>query len=292
MMIATGILQKPKSVSVTIPVTRLILYRFFRLTDDSNYLPSFSWLPFAGASKYIVKLESSKGIIWLKQVPGTESTTVTYDGATLLQPGKDYILTVEIDRQKSYLDFPIESKDKITQYVTEGINKIEQTMLPKQLKASLIAQLDGLLIARSELLEIIQKATRQGSSSEIIGFLNSFLNQASGFELLANALDGDDILAAMGEIASQLAAANLVLGEYLQLSGVQASLSKSLLANSIDLSSFSQKLELAFQLGQTVSVQASGNCYPDCQDLPLWKRCSGTYKDSCGGCPECDPRND
>ncbi|MGK7952060.1 MAG: hypothetical protein AB4368_25565 [Xenococcaceae cyanobacterium] len=288
MMMTTGVLSKSKSRAVKIPVPRLIVYRFFRLTDESDYLPSFSWLPFTGASKYIVKLESSQGIIWLK---ATDKTTVTYDGATLLQPGKDYLLTVEIDRQKSYLDFPIESKERIAQYVTEGMNKIQQTMLPKQLKASLTAQLDGLLIARNEILETIGKATSQGSKSEIIGFLNNFLDRASGFELLANALDCDDILDAFSEIASQLAAANLVLGEYLQLSGVQKSLSKNLLANSIELSLFSQKLERAFQLGQTLSVRASGNCYSECQNLPLWKRCGSNYSDFCGGCPECDPSN-
>ena len=285
-MMSTGVLSKSKSRAVTIPVPRLIVYRFFRLTDESDYLPSFSWLPFTGASKYIVKLESSQGIIWLK---ATDKTTITYDGATLLQPGKDYLLTVEIDRQKSYLDFPIESKERIAQYVTEGMNKIQQTMLPKQLKASLTAQLDGLLIARNEILEIIGKATSQGSNSEIIGFLNNFLDRASGFELLVNALDCDDILDAFGEIASQLAAANLVLGEYLQLSGVQKSLAENLLSNGVDIALYAQKLEGVFQLGETVSVQASNRCDSDCPPYP--ERCTRRWRDKCGGCPECNPNN-
>lgn len=275
-----GIVQTSKSL--TIPVPKLIVFRFFSPTAVSDYLPSFSWLPFEGASKYILKLKSSKQIIWLKEVPATSETTVTYDGVTLLQPGENYIFTVESDFRESYLNFQIEQEDKIAQFVKKGINKIKEIDLPKQFKASIMAQLDGLLIAREEILDIIGKARRQGSDSEIICFLNNFLHQASAFESLANAFDSDDILDGLAEIANQLAAANLTLSEYLQLSGIQKSLAGSLVSKGTELAFFSQKLQGGFQLGQFSGLTVLSDCAKCEANIKAYCR-----SNDCVGCRVC-----
>ena len=236
--------------SLNLPVPRLIVYRFVRVTNILDNPPNFSWLSCEGVSNYIVQLADSKGIVWRDKVPASKEQTVNYDSETFLEPGKDYIFTVEIDRQTSYVDTQVQQEVNIAEDVKKCIQKIERTGLPKQFKASLMAQLDGLLIAREEILDIIHKAVRQGSNSEIICFLNNFLHQGSVFELLANADSCDDILDALGDFATQLAAANRTLGDYLQLSGVQRSMAQSLVSKGADLAFCTQNLEGAFQLGQ------------------------------------------
>ena len=195
------------SKSLASPVPRLICYRYFTIDSVLDSRPTFGWLPCQEASKYIVQL-SGKGLTWLKEVPATE-TTVTYDGETLLQPGENYIFKVEIDCQKSYVNSQVEPEVNIVEDVQKAIQTIEGTALPRQFKASMMAQLDGLLIARYEILTILQKATRQGSNSEIIRFVYNSMNQDSACKLLANAGSCDDILDGLGDFASQLAAANI-----------------------------------------------------------------------------------
>ena len=278
-----------KSKSLTIPVPRLIVYRLVHITPVSDNPPSFSWLAFAGVSDYIVQLSDSKGIVWRDKVHATKEQTVTYCNETFLEPGKDYIFTVEIDRQYSCVNSQGKKEVNIADDVKKGIENIEKTGLPKQFVTSIIAQLDGLLIAREEILNIVQGATRQGSHSEIICFLNDFLAQGSAFQLLADERSSDDILDALAEIASQLAAANVTLGEYLQLSGVQKSLALNLVKKGADLAFFAQDLAGAFQLTQFANALASNRCDEDCPPYPV--RCTGRWYHKCGGCPECDPSN-
>lgn len=274
------------SKSSIIPVPRLIEYRFFSITPVSENPPSFSWPAFTGVSRYIVQLSDSKGIVWREKVEvGNNCDTnkpkssknsntkekveiVTYQSEKSLEPGRDYIFTVEIAPNNSHVDYSFVQDNKIANDVKDGVITIKKKDLPEQFKISLIAQLDGLLIARQEILEIIQGTIRQGSSSEIIYFLANFLDQASGFQLLAQAGSSDDILDALAEIASQLAAANITLSKYLELSGVQTALVKSIVSKSKNLALFRKNLEGAFQLIQVGQSIFSSSC-KSCEDAIL-----------------------
>ncbi|MDJ0577853.1 MAG: hypothetical protein QNJ65_22175 [Xenococcaceae cyanobacterium MO_234.B1] len=292
---ANNIFQTSKSLAS--PVPRLICYRYFNIDSVLDSRPTFGWLPCQEASKYIVQL-SGKGLTWLKEVPATE-TTVTYDGETLLQPGENYIFKVEIDCQKSYVNSQVEPEVNIVEDVQKGIKTIEGTALPRQFKASMMAQLDGLLIARDEILTILQKATRQGSNSPIIHFIYNSLNEDSACKLLANACSCDDILDVLGDFASQLAAANITLGEYLLLSGIQKSLAKSLMTKGIDLALFAQNLEGAFQLTQFSGLGSLNSCESCAQEIqdciqqgvlsPALCKHITCIKPECSGCPACIP---
>ena len=89
--------------------------------------------------------------------------------------------------------------------------------------------------------------------------------------------------------ATQLAAASITLSEYLQLSGVQRSMAQSLALKGIDLASFTQNLEGAFQLGQFANlIASSNNCDREfCNKYPIHIRCGGSLVNTCGGCDEC-----
>lgn len=268
-----------KSQSLSVPVPRLIVYRYFTIDSVLDSQPTFNWLPFEGVSNYIVQLSDSEGVIWQKAV---NKTTVSYDGDTILRSGKEYLFTVEIADNKNYTDNRVKTEANIAEDVRKGIQKIESTGLPRQFKASIIARLDGLLIAREEILDIIRKVIAQGSNSEIINFLADFLSQGSAFKLLANDFYSDNILDILGEIASQLAVANITLGEYLLLSGVQKSLAESLLSKGADLAFFAQNLEGAFQLGQFSRSISLSDCQKCAQELD--KVCRKSF---CHGCPDC-----
>ncbi len=275
----TNIFHTSKSLSF--PVPRLIVYRYFTIDSVLDSRPSFSWSSFGEeVSNYIVQLSGSKGIFWQKEV---DKTTEPYDGEIILQPGENYFFTVEIDRQYSCVNSHGKKEVNIAEDVKKGIRQIEKTGLSRQFVTSIIAQLDGLLIARNEILDIIRGVTRQGSNSEIICFLADFLNQASVFKLLAEARSSDDILDTLGEIASQLAAANITLGDYLRLSGVQKSLAESLVSKGLDLAFFAQNLQKTFQLGKFSRSSLLSSCLPECE----------TYLDdicrnpSCSGCSRC-----
>ena len=290
-------ISKPssKSQSLNIPVPRLIVYRFVHITPVSENPPSFSWPPFSFSgvsdyvSDYIVQLSDSKGIVWrdtvhsTKTVDSTKEENVTYFNETFLEPGKDYIFTVEIDRQYSCVDSCDKKEANIADDVKKGIKKIQDTGLPRQFVTSIITQLDGLLIAKEEILDIIQGAVRQGSNSEIICFLADFLGQVPGFKLLTKASSSDDTLDALGDFASQLAAANITLGKYLLLSGIQKSLAKSLMTKGIDLALFTQNLEGAFQLTQVRASSSMSDC-PQCRE---WLKAI-CRRDECENCIDCE----
>ena len=280
-----------KSPSVSIPVPRLIDYRFVHITPVSENPPNFEWLAFQRVSNYIVQLSDSKGIVWRDTIHSTKEDTVTYCNETFLEPGKDYIFTVEIDRQYSCSDSCNKKEANIAKDVKNSIKKIKDTGLPRQFITNIITQLDGLLIAREEILDIIRRAILQGSNSEIICFMDNVLSQGSAFELLTKARSCDDVLDLLAQIASQLAAANITLGKYLKLSGVQKSLAESLVSKAVELAFFSQNLEGAFQFGQFANVKASNNCeQPFCSDLGDFM-CSEYFSDRCGGCKECQEQN-
>ncbi|MDJ0741977.1 MAG: hypothetical protein QNJ32_01310 [Xenococcaceae cyanobacterium MO_167.B27] len=248
------------SESLNIPVPRLIVFRFVSITSYSDNPPSFSWLSFEGASKYILQLRGSTGIVWRKEVRATSETTVTYDGETLLQPGEDYIFTVEVDCQKSYTDYQFAQEDRIAKYVKEGISKIKQTDFPNQVKSKLLAQLDDLLIDRNKILNIIQGIIRQGSDSEIICFLDDFLAQGSAVKLLANISCYNDILDGLGLFVSELATTRINLAKYCELSGISTSLIKEIGSKGIELALFAR----SFNNEMTSQINVS-SIQPDCK---------------------------
>ena len=290
--------RSPKSESVSIPVPRLIDYRFVHITPISENPPNFEWLAFQRVSNYIVQLSDSKGIVWRDTIHSTKEQTVTYYSETLLKPGKDYIFTVEIDRQYSCVDSCDKKEINIAKKVKKGIEEIKDTGLPRQFATSIITQLDGLLIARKELLHIIRGAVKQGSNSEIICFIDDFLSQGSAFELLADACSSDDILDALAEIASQLAAASITLGKYLNLSGVQKALAETLVSKGSDFAFFAQNLEgsLKFeQLSFSTVCEECKQAINDCLQNNSKKYCKRKYCRagmpcaSCLACQELDP---
>ena len=282
--------------SLPIPVSRLIVFRFITIQPFVHNLQSFNWLSFEGASSYIVQLSSSQGKIFRKKVLATNDFIQTYCyEEALLEPRKDYIFTIEIDEQNSYLDYCHTNNEKdIAEYVAQGIKNINNLDL-SQIKVNILAQLDSLLIARNELLNIIWGVIRQGSNSEIICFLNYFLAQGSSFKLLANSSHTDDIFNALGEISSQLAAVFFTLGEYLQLSEVQISLVKSLISKGLDIAFFNQNLQLPSQSISFARGASFNSCdsrcrtwinkYPDYEELI----CSKSYCKGCDFCVGIDP---
>ena len=280
-----------KSPSLATPVPLLIVFRFFSINPASENPPRLSWLTFKGASHYIVQLRSSKGIVWREQVKATDESTVTYCGEIILEPGRDYIFTVEIVPKKSCEDYQFTQDDKISEYVKEGIKKIKQKDLPNQFKVSLISQLDSFLIARKEILDIIQGVILQGSNSEVICFLDDFIDRASAFKLLADACSSDDILDALARIANQLAAVHITLGEYLRLSGVQKSLTKSRFLNGAEIAFSTQNLQT---LSRTSSLDVCDICQQQYDDyikqgfspvVSWYMTCAGGTE--CKNCPVC-----
>ena len=92
--------------SLPIPVPRLIVFRFVTIQPSTNNSQSFEWLAFERASSYIVQLSGSQGIIFREKVLPTDNLRQTYSyRESLLEPRQDYIFTVEIDDQDSYLDY-------------------------------------------------------------------------------------------------------------------------------------------------------------------------------------------
>ncbi len=270
-----------KSQSLSVPVPRFIVYRYFTIDSVLDSRPNFNWLPFEGVSTYIVQLSDSKGVFWQKHV---DKTNVSYDGDTILRPGNNYLFTVEIADNKNHTNDLVKTGASIAEDVRKGIDKIQSTSLPRQFKTSILAQLDGLLIARAEILNIIRGAILQGSNSEIICFLADFLNQGSAFKLLVNDCISDNILEVLAEIASQLAAAHLTLGEYLQLSGIQRSLAESLIIKGTNITFEAKKLTEAYVLNQNIRPIASNDC-PACVNH-LKYICNHTS--DCQGCSVCN----
>ena len=231
--------------SLPIPVPRLIAFRFVTIQPSSDNSQCFEWLAFEGASSYIVQLSGSQGIIFREKVLATDDLIQTYCyKEALLEPRQDYIFTVEIDDQNSYLDYcHTNNEQKISEYVAQGIKNIKN-LDSKRLQLNLLAQLDSLLIARDELLNIIWGIIRQGSNSEIICLLNFFLAQGFGFKLLAKYSNTDNILRALWQISSQLAAANIVLTDYYNKAGLsQFSFLQGRYSKGIQLALFTQNLQ-------------------------------------------------
>lgn len=281
----------------TIPATSvplIIVFRSFNFDFVSAEPLSFNWLPFEGASKYILMLRGSKRIIWIKEV-AANVTTVIYDGETLLQPGEDYILTVEIDFHKSYANYKWNREDEIALYVREGLHKIEQIDLSNHLKLNIITQLDSFLIARGAILDTIRGVLKQGSYSKVICFLNEFLHQGSAFRLLTDACSFEDIEDALCNIASQLASAYLTLSNYLYFSSASQRLSIEYFEQAVELTSLVKavdKLETGAVQNKSVLFLPNRNIRDckKCQDLiddygPA-RACMSRY---CKGCLQCRP---
>ena len=256
--------------SLPIPVRRLIAFRFVTIQPDSDNSQCFQWLAFKGASSYIVQLFGSQGIVFREKVLATDDLIQTYCyKEALLEPRQDYIFTVEVEiaPKNRCLDYcHTNNEPKIAKYVARGIKNIKKLDL-SQFQVNILAQLDSLLIARDELLKIIRGVIAQGSNSEIICFLNYFLAQKSAFKLLAKASRSSDILNALSEIASQLAAANITLSNYLQLSAIQRALSESLGFKSIDLVFFARNIQRTFSLSQLAFRNSSSEICNECEDM-------------------------
>ena len=255
--------------SLPIPVPRLIAFRFVTIEPSTNNSQTFEWLAFEGALSYIVQLSGSEGIVFREKVKHQpcDNFRQTYSyRESLLEPRQDYIFTVEIDDQDSNLHYcHTNNEPKIAQYVTQGIKNIK-ILDSTQFQVNILAQLDSLLMTRNELLNIIAGVIRQGSNSEIICFLNYLLAQGSAFELLAKASCSSDILNALSKIASQLAAANLTLSNYLQLSEIQRPLAESLALKSGILVFFAQNIQRDFFLN-TVNINNTNSLTcNDCQE--------------------------
>ncbi len=297
--------------SLPIPVRRLIAFRFVTIQPDSDNSQCFQWLAFKGASSYIVQLSGSQGIIFREKVnhqPFDNFRQTYCYKAALLEPRQDYIFTVEIDEQNSYLDYcHTNNEPKIAKYVARGIKNIKKLDL-SQFQVNILAQLDSLLIARDELSNIIWGVIRQGSNSEIICFLNYFLAQKSAFKLLAKAYCFNDILNALSEIAGQLAAANITLSNYLQLAELQRPLAESLALKSVNLVSLARNLVFLTQNVQRAFFFTPANfnntnllTCNDCEEKVEQLRrdhnlhenvarnlvCNTLYSDDCRNCDLC-----
>ena len=291
--------RSPKSESLSIPVPRLIDYRFVHITPVSENPPNFEWLAFQGVSNYIVQLSDAKRIVCRDTIHSTQGPIVTYSNATFLEPGKDYIFTVEIDRQYSCVDSCDKQEINIAENVKKSIQKIREIELPRQFVINIIAQLDGLLIARKDILDVIWGVIRQGSNSEIICFIDNFLAQGSAFELLAKSCSFDDILDALGKIASQLAAANLILSHYCYASSVLKSRSIKYFERTCELTSYvrnmtkTENLEPSIFSNKSVLLSQNssnlGNCSPECIDLLNRYGLIACDSPHCDGCQACNP---
>lgn len=249
-----------------VPLT--IAFHCFKVNSESNDPPSFSWLPFEGAAKYKLNLLGSQGIIWNKEIIATEKTTITYDGKTTLQPEANHVFTVEIEPKENFFNQQTEPKNLIVNSIKEGIDKIRQSDLSQQFKAELIAQLDSFLIANYEIHNTVKELLKQGSNSEVICFLNNFLEESSPFEMLANACSSDDILEAMISIANRLASAYLTLSDYLAISSVLQERSVEYFDLAIEfafLTKGTNKLEAFFFHNKSDSFTPHSLTSSDCQ---------------------------
>lgn len=283
--------------SLPIRVSRLIAFRFVTIDSYIDNSHSFQWLTFEGASSYIVQLSTSDSTIFRETILATDDFIQTYSyKEALLKPGIDYLFTVEVDPKTTFVDCcNVNNEKNIAECVTQGISKIKELDLFSKLKVTILTQLDYLLISREEILNITWSIVRQGSQSDIIGFLNYFLAQGSAFKLLADTSHADDVINALSRIAIQLAAANITLSEYLQLSGLQLSLADNLVRKAMDLALFAKDIQdVNFEFPQLTfrTALASNRCDPDCSDPPYSRyKCFAFLRHKCGGCRECDPSN-
>ena len=243
-------------------VSRLIAFRFISIEPADEQSQSFSWFGLEGVSNYIVQLSDSQGIVFREKVAATNNIKETFVyRERLLQPGDNYLFIVEVDLPRNNLDYcKVNNEKNLAEYVAKGIENIKSLNLSGKSKANLIAELDSLLVARDEVLNIVWGDIRQGSNSDIICFLNYFLAQVSAFKLLVNASCVDEVVAAFSEIASQLAAANITLSKYLQLSEASLSIAKNIGVRGLELVFFTENMQRFFQSSQFAVRNASDIC--------------------------------
>lgn len=201
----------------------LIIFRFLRVSSVSNNTLSLRWNTVEGASFYTVQLTGPEKVILEEKVPSTDkrcsTEKVIYSFKTPLVAGNDYLLTVRVDKGKSYLDSRKTNNDEeIARYVHEGIEKINKTDWSDQLQATVRAKLDGLLMDRNEAIRTFQPLVDQGSETDAICFMLYFLYKASALKSLAEADSSNEILEALIELESQLAAVSHTLGDYYRIS--------------------------------------------------------------------------
>ena len=275
--------------SLPILVSRLIAFRFISIEPADEQSQSFSWFGLEGASSYIVQLSDSQGIVFREKVAATNNIKETFVyKKRLLQPGDNYLFIVEVDLPGNNLDYcQINNEKNISEYVAKGIEKIKSLNLSGKSQANLIAELDSLLVARDEVLNIVWGDIRQGSNSDTICFLNYFLAQVSVFKLLVSASCVDEVVDAFSEIASQLAAANITLSDYLQLSEIQLSLAQIIAKKGLDLGFFAQNFQGVFQFNQLSFRSSSNRCdwYICYEKYPDWA--CGVLSNFCRDCPKC-----
>lgn len=277
------------------PVSRYIVFRFLKIESTFENTQKFSWLSFEEASSYIIELSNSQGIVFREKVAATNDIRETYSyEKAILQPGDDYLFTVEIDPQISFVDScNVNNEESIAESVAQGINEIKKLDLSEQAKVTLLEQLDSLLIAKNELLNIIFSIVRQGINSEIVCFLNSFFAQDSAFTILKKANYADDILSAISEIANHLAAAHITLDEYIDLLATTKTLFfKNQFSQGIKLAFFEHNLRERLQSQFMYRAFASTNCHSNCYTLAKkygWAKVC--QSDLCRGCSPCNNVN-
>lgn len=276
------------------PVSKYIVFRFLKIESTSENTQEFSWLSFKEASSYIIELSNSEGRVFQEKVAATNNLKETYYyEKAILQPGDDYLFTVEIDPdpQFSFLDsYTVNNEESIAESLAQGRNQIKQLDLSEQAKVNLLEQLDSLLIAKNEILNIIESIASQVNNSEIVGFLNSLLAQDSAFTLLKKANSTDDILSTLTEIANQLAAAYITLNDFVYLSKIETPLAENLGEQSLRIAYFSKNLQDAEPLNfKIMTTSTITNCF-DCRkkagsDTRKWiMLCKNSI---CKQCDEC-----
>lgn len=278
------------------PVSKYIVFRFLKIESTSENTQEFSWLSFKEASSYIIELSNSEGIVFREKVAATNNIKETYSyEKAILQPGDDYLFTVEIDPdpQISFLDsYTVNNEESIAESVAQGRNQIKQLDLSEQAKVNLLEQLDFHLIARNEILNIIESIASQVNNSEIVGFLNKFLAQDTAFNLFKKANSADYVLIAISEIANHLAAAHITLDEYIDLLATKNLIFQNQFSKGIELAFFEHNLRESLQTQFMSRAFAGSNCSQVCDTLARKSKWSKVCQvDQCRGCRPCSNVN-
>jgi hypothetical protein len=219
------------------PLFRLIIFRFLNITPSSNNLLKISWRAVEGASSYTVQLVGVQGIIWRDTVIATDASKINYSNETPLQQQESYLLTVEVDKGKSYVeDYKVTNAEEIERYTDLCKKNISQAGWKSEFRASIESKLDYLLRCRDEIIQTLQTLiAHQTSQTEILYFVFYCLQQASVLKSLADHCSADEILQALDEFASQIAAADVTLADYYAISGESESLVVERFSKAVEL---------------------------------------------------------
>lgn len=227
------------SSTLALSLPHLIVFRILKVTSLPNNMPTLSWKPVQGASFYTVKLVGPEEVILEEKVPSTDercsTDKVIYSVETPLLAENDYLLTVEVDSDKSYLDSSKANDDEDSLHMKKGTERISEIKWPDKLQATVRARLDHSLTYRNELIQTLQALVDQGSQTDIIDFMLYSLRGASALKSLAEASSSNEVIEVLVELESQLAAVSVTLGDYLSMSGKPKSLFKDHYSKAIEL---------------------------------------------------------